>query len=68
MKEKTLSKEFEYIGEYYRVSKHLGTNLIKIEVLVPNGFWGKSDMIYKTIYFGFPQPITEALNFFNKHE
>lgn len=67
MKETKVSKEFEWLGEYYRVSKYHGSEVMEIEVMVPNGFWGKSNMIYQRIYMGHEQPIEAALNFFKEN-
>ncbi|MES2006889.1 MAG: hypothetical protein V4436_02140 [Patescibacteria group bacterium] len=64
MKENTTSKEYGFLDEYYRVTKYFGSNLVEIEQLVPNGFWGKSQMIYKRIYFGHIDPIQGAVDFF----
>jgi hypothetical protein len=61
-----ISKEFKFIDTYYRVTKYFGSNLIEISELVPNGFWGKSSMVYKRIYMGHANPLSEALDFFEE--
>lgn len=64
---KEISKEFSFLGEYYRVTKFFGSNLIEISRLEQNGFWGRASMVYKRIYFGHANPIKEALDFFEEN-
>ena len=62
-----VSKEFKFIDTYYRVTKYFGSNLIEISELVPNGkFWG-TGMVYKRIYMGHANPLSEALGFFEEN-
>jgi hypothetical protein len=64
MKENSISKEFEWLGTYYKVTRHIGSEVIEISEKVPNGFWGKHDLVWKRIYFGHTNPLEEAINFF----
>lgn len=66
MKENSVSKEFEFLGSHYRVTRHIGSEVISLDELVPNGFWGKANMVYKRIYMGHTDPLEEALKFFNE--
>lgn len=66
MKNLTVTKEFTFLQEYYRVTRSVGPEIIKIEKMVPNGFWGKNQMIYKTIYHGHIVPLEESLRFFKE--
>lgn len=65
MKINTVSKEVTWIDTVFRITKHLGSNLIEIEQLVPNGFWGKSQMVYKRVYMGHIDPLRDAVEFFD---
>jgi hypothetical protein len=66
MKQLSKSKEVLWIDTLYRYTYHPGSQLIEIEVKVPNGFWGSSQMVYKRIYFGHVDPIRDAVQFFDE--
>ncbi len=66
MKDLKISKEIEWLGNYYRITRHIGSEVIQIEELVKNGFWGKHNMVYKRIYFGHIDPLEEAIKFFKE--
>jgi hypothetical protein len=61
METKKLTKQFEFLGEEYAVTKYLGPKIIEIAIL-KDGRFGKSK--YEIIYCGHIDPIKEAINFF----
>ena len=58
------SIEIEYIGEIFRITNHLNAKIIEIRQ------WRKGDFLrkegWKLIYHGFPEPLREALKFFDE--
>jgi len=61
-KNETIAKEFEFLGQFYYVSKHIGSNTIKFKRLEKD-FWGNTK--YKQIYSGHINPLEEVVKFFN---
>lgn len=62
MKELTKSKEIEWLGSTYRITRHIGSEVIEIEERVGT-WWGS---YYKRLYFGHINPLEEALEFFKQ--
>lgn len=50
----------------YRVTHHLGSELIKIEVLRYKKSWFTKKHVWEKIYFGHASPIQFSLDFYNK--
>lgn len=63
MKKTKVTTSFEFLGEYFAITKHLGSNVIEIAELVDKRFGGTE---YKRIYFGHIVPLKEAIRFFEK--
>lgn len=58
--------EFEHFDRY-RVTNHLDAGLIEIEVRTcKSSFFTGKDWYWKRIYFGHPNPIQKALDFYEE--
>ncbi len=57
--------EFKYF-DIYRVSHHIGIELIEIEVKQYKSNWFREKEYWKRIYFGHSEPIKMALEFYEK--
>lgn len=65
MKEKSKSKEIEWLGSNYEFTVHLGSNVIEIREQVKSGIFNQSYK-WKLIYFGHIDPLSEAVKFFTE--
>ena len=63
VKEKKI--EFKYFDNY-KVTHHLGSELIQIEVLRHKKNWFTDKYVWEKIYFGHSNPIQFSLDFYNK--
>ena len=65
METRSKQTEFKYF-DIYRVSHHIGSELIEIEVKQFKSNWFRGKEYWKRIYFGHPEPIKMALEFYEK--
>ena len=60
-------KKIEFkVFDNYRVTHHLGSDLIKIEVLRHKKSLFTEKHVWEKIYFGHASPIQFSLDFYNK--
>lgn len=64
-----LIKEYEHLGEQYRLTLYrdpvsLEYGLISLEVWEKGGFWTRDT--WNCVYMGYTQPIEKALRYFEK--
>lgn len=67
MKETAKSFEFK-VFDNYRVTRHIGSELIEIEVLVHKKSWFTDKYVWERIYMGHALPIQTCLDFYNKEK
>jgi hypothetical protein len=66
MNTKKKTKEFKHFDDY-RVSHHIGSELIEIEVLRARKTWyGLKKWEWNRIYFGHSTPMEWAVNFYQE--
>ena len=60
-------KKIEFkMFDNYRVTHHLGSELIEIQVLVHKKNWFTDKYVWERIYFGHANPIQFSLDWWNK--
>lgn len=65
MKDLKKSKTIEFLGDFYRITRYIGADVIEIEKLVEDGFVFKHD-VWLRIYFGSITLLEDAIAFFKE--
>ena len=65
MKETSITKEFTFINDHYKVTKYHGSEVLEIELFSKDSIW--NDGSYKRIYFGHLEPLEEIIKFFKEN-
>lgn len=61
MENKSITREYEFLGAHYKITKYFGSNVVELEVLHKKMF-GRYK--YQRIYFGHIDPLKETVEFF----